>query len=599
MKSLIALWKVIAQELSDWCCTSTTLDYNKLERRCEHEGLSFLTITLPSFGKDFQKSLDEGCVGPTSFFGFQRKGGLPLFLGGFLDRVFDRGTGLLVDVPCVDSIYSIRQLTLMFEKINLPCSEERNRRAFQDYIDCESDVRRSDASLSFSDRDDFERIGKMLFSRVLTVADKYVYDLDLVPKHGPGSTADGFLGNQKYTMSYWHERLQRSFPSEEFLIPSPHFHEDLDDVEYREPGAEMPVKVITVPKTLKTPRIIAMEPVAMQYCQQAIMTMLVPLLERSNDSPGMLGFTDQVPNNVLARIGSVNCSLATVDLSEASDRVSNQHVRLLLKDHIWLANAVDDCRSRKADVFGHGVQRLAKFASMGSALTFPMEAMVFLTVVFHGIERELNRQLTRKDIKSLSGQVRVYGDDIIIPTDYVRSVIDSLHTFGYKVNTSKTFATGKFRESCGKDYYSGHDVTTTKVRHMFPSSRRDAAPVVSLVSLRNQLYERGLWQTARYLDGRIRKVLPHFPDVLPSSQALGRLTFLGFNSEKDHPTLHKPLVRAYVVSAPLPPNKVDGTAALMKCFLHKGNLPVADEKHLERSGRPQRVNIKLRWVDPT
>jgi len=131
--------------------------------------------------------------------------------------------------------------------------------------------------------------------------------------------------------------------------------------------------VIAVPKTMKTPRIIAVEPTAMQYMQQAISDNLVSNLEgRHFPYKWMIGFERQEPNQQMAKEGSLHGELATLDLSEASDRVSNQHVRRLTKGFPRVTEGIQACRSRKADVPGHGVIRLAKFASMGSALTFPL-----------------------------------------------------------------------------------------------------------------------------------------------------------------------------------------------------------------------------------
>jgi len=598
MKSLIALWKQLALELAGWCCTSSSQDCKTVLRRSEHEGLSFLTIVLPSFGKDFQKSLEEGQVGPTAFLGFKKRGGLPLFLGGFLDRVFDRASGRLLDDPCIDSIFSIRQLCFLVEKIAIPCTKVREAAAMRSFVECEKEIRNSDSKLSASDRADFLRIRQLLFSSILSEVEYDVYNLALWPKHGPGATADKLAGNGKYIGMAWTQRLESAFPREMYLVPSPKLSEELRDSDLLEPGAEIPVKVISVPKTQRTPRIIAIEPAAMQYCQQAVALTLVPRLERNNKTPGMLGFSDQTINQKMAKLGSENGSLATLDLSEASDRVSNQHVRLLLTDFPWLSQAVDSCRSRKADVQGHGVQRLAKFASMGSALTFPIEAMVFLTLVMIGIEKELSRPLTAKDVKSLRGQVRVYGDDIIVPVDYVHSVMRTLDAFGYLVNRNKSFWNGKFRESCGEDYYDGTRVTVTRVRQTFPHSRKCVEQTISLVSLRNQLYEQGLWQTTRYLDQVIRNLLRYFPSVHPDSSVLGRVCSLGYETQRMHPTLHAPLVKGWVASAKLPQSHIDGYAALMKCFLHKGEMPIADEKHLERAGRPRSLDIKLRWASP-
>jgi hypothetical protein len=232
---------------------------------------------------------------------------------------------------------------------------------------------------------------------------------------------------------------------------------------------------------------------------------------------------------------------------------------------------------------------------MGSALCFPFEAMVFLTVVFLGIQRSLNTTLSLKDIKSFEGSVRVYGDDIIVPVDHVDEVNRMLQTFGFVVNTGKSFWNGKFRESCGKEYYNGEDVSIVRCRQMFPTSPRDATGVISIVSLRNQLYWAGYWETCKWLDGVIKGVIRHFPVVLPSSPVLGRESVLGFETQRLHKHLHIPLVKGYVVSARPPRDFLDGSAALLKYFLKRGIEPSPDEDHLERSGRPQAVYTKLRW----
>jgi len=294
---------------------------------------------------------------------------------------------------------------------------------------------------------------------------------------------------------------------------------------------------------------------------------------------------------------SIDGSLATLDLSEASDRVSNQHVRAMLRSHPHIAGAVDACRSRKADVPGYGVKRLAKFASMGSALCFPFEAMVFLTVVMLGIQNALNRPLTLKDIKSLKGQVRIYGDDIIVPVEYVNHVIDSLGTFGFLVNSDKSFWTGKFRESCGKEYYDGHDVTIVRCRQLLPSSRGHVQEIEATVAMRNLFYKRGFWPTCRFLDSLIEEFIP-FPAVAETSPGLGKLSALGYETHRTHPDYQSPLVKAAVSYHKLPNDNLEGDGALLKFFLKRSELPFADRKHLERAGRPVAVGIKHRWVSP-
>jgi len=601
LKSLIALWYMVAQDYATRCCTSTTRDIKTVSGRSEHEGLSFLTITLPSFGKDFQKSLDQGIVDRNSFQGFSWTAGLPRFLGGFLDLVFDRSSGVLLDSPSIDAILAIRQLTLMFSKVLLPCTSAREMDAMDGYIQCEQEIRKDYDNLHPHDIEDFERVSSLLFRSIFSSIDRDIYHGDLKPKHGPGSTSDRLRGNGKYNLRTWTDRLEHMFPSSEHMFPSvSHYVEHYESIDFLEPGDEIPVKVISVPKTMKTPRIIASEPTCMQYMQQALMELIIPRIEQDKTLSQFIGFSDQGPNQVLARRGSLReGSLATLDLSEASDRVSNQLVRLLFKSFPSLRDGVEATRSRRAAVPGHGVKRLAKFASMGSALTFPVEAMVFLTMVFIGIERESKTPFSKpSEFRRFFGSVRIYGDDIIVPVDYVHSVVDTLELFGARVGASKSFWNGKFRESCGKEYYDGFDVSIVKVRRLFPTRREHASEVISLVSLRNQLYFAGCWGTVKWLDEKIRKILPYFPVVLPSSSVLGRHSFLGYVPERIDEHLHAPMVKGYVVSSVQPKDPLDGAGALLKYFLKRGTMPSADRRHLERAGRPRSVNIKARWASP-
>jgi len=597
VKSLIDLWQRVSIELGTWCHASTHFDFKTVEERVEHEGLSFLTITLPSFGSDLQKGLEQGKVDSDLFLGFKRKGGLPLFLGGFLRRVFDPGSGVLLDDPDEDSIFAIRQLTLMFAKISLPCSDARERSAFSGYVKCEQEIRKSDAYRSPELIYEFERMALLLFGDLFSSIDRDIYEENLVPKHGPGATADRLRGNAKFDQFEWTERLEGVFPYGENSIPNWRYYYRLERVDFLEPGAERPVRVISVPKTLKTPRIIAIEPTCMQYMQQAVMEKIVDCIEADPDLNAIIGFSDQGPNRSMARAASIDRSLATIDLSEASDRVSNQLVRLLVKHFPHSLSALDATRSRKADVPGHGIIRLAKFASMGSALCFPVEAMVFTTIVFLGIQRAKNTSLSRKDLKSYRNRVRVYGDDIIVPSDCIPDVLRYLELFGLKVNYGKTFWNGKFRESCGGDYYNGSDVTPVRVRHCFPSSTSDVSEAISLVSLRNQLYAAGMWNTSRWLDSRISDLFGgHYPYVAVTSPVLGRHSFLGYETQKLDAELQSPRVKGFVVTSQLPDSPVSGEGALLKWFLKRGDQPFVDRDHLERSGRPRHVDIKLRWA---
>ena len=599
MKSLMLLWENVAKELATWCNTSATMDIKYVQGRLKNEGESFLTITLPEYGKGTQQSLDRGRVDRSFFPGFHwGRRGLPTFLSGFLGLVFNHDTGVLLDDPSIDAIFAVRQLTLMFSKIELPCTPERERKAFDGYVQSEKDVRESWKRLDPSLKEEFRRTSNTLFGMMFLNLDRKIRDGEsIIPRHGPGAVAEKYSSNEKYYRAAWTRRLEDVAPSGDYVVPNSLFWRDLEEVDILEPEAEFPVRVISVPKTLKTPRIIGIEPTAMQYAQQGLLSAFLDSLRKNVLLAKMIGIDDQEPNQLMARQGSRDGTLATLDLSEASDRVSNQHVRLLFANHGALRAFVDATRSRKADIPGHGIKTLAKYASMGSATCFPVEASVFLTLIFMGIARALNTPVDRGMIQSFQDRVRVYGDDIIVPVEYVNPVISVLEAFGFVVNRSKSFWTGRFRESCGKEYYAQCDVSIAKVRRLFPKNGTDAAETISIVSLRNQLYKLGLWQTVKWLDKEITKKIKFFPVVAESSPVLGRHSFLGYETQRMCPFLHRPLVKGYVVKGNPPVDELDGYGALVKYLIKRGPDPL-DVGHLERTGRPHAVYTKLRWSVP-
>jgi hypothetical protein len=434
----------------------------------------------------------------------------------------------------------------------------------------------------------------------------------LVPKHGPGVTADRLSGNAKYSVGQWSRRLESVFPYGDYALPQLADEDELDRVQFLEPGAEVPVKVTPVPKTDKTPRIIAVEPTAMQYMQQAIMFQVVYRLEHCDEFPpplggkkfdlgGMyVGFTDQEANRFLARKGSLDGGLATLDLSEASDRVLNSHVLLLFERFPRLSEAIQATRSTHANVPGQGVIPLSKFASMGSALCFPVEAMVFTTIVFCAIAYESRVPVNRKLIMSMRGKVRIYGDDIIVPVEFVPRVIQFLEMFGLKVNKDKSFWNGKFRESCGGDYYDGEWVTPVRLRSELPRSLADVDEVVGLVSFRNLLYWEGHWKTAKAIDDRLQILFKGRWKVVDRTAAgLGRESIYPYRWEYlSSDGLLEPRIAGVRVTHKTPESPTSGAGALLKFLIKRGVLPSQDEKHLERQGRPLASRIKLKGIRP-
>lgn len=144
----------------------------------------------------------------------------------------------------------------------------------------------------------------------------------------------------------------------------------------------------------------------------------------------------------LARKGSRDDTLATIDLSNASDTVSRVLVELLLprKWHELL------CSLRATHTLvDKKLVRLEKFSSMGNGFTFELE-----TLIYGAIARVCTRIMGGNPHEALA-----YGDDIIVPKNAAAVTCKLLMFLGFTPNMSKTFQEGLFRESCGGDYFNG------------------------------------------------------------------------------------------------------------------------------------------------
>ena len=453
------------------------------------------------------------------------------------------------------------------------------------------------------------KVVSVAFADAFSAVDQKIYNGDIKPKHGPGATSDRLIGNQKWYFDEWTERLEVLFPFSEYCLPNFRWEADYDswhtdnprEVRFLAPSEERPVKLTAVPKTQSTPRLIAEEPTCMQYMQQAIMVPLVKHLEASPLVGPLIGFTDQEPNRWMARIGSEDGSLATLDLSEASDRVGNWIVEEVFSNFPFLLEAIQATRSRSVRLPSGEVIQLQKFASMGSALTFPVEACIFLAITMEAVLRSQRRQINRRTVRSLADTVRVFGDDIIVPVDCAETVIESLELFGFKVNRRKSFWNGWFRESCGEEFWAGHDVSVVRSRREIPQSRRDVKELIAMVEMRNHFAKSEVDYASLIdiLDTHLEGLLGYFPWVLETSPLLGRIHKSGlYQIDTVGRHHHAPLARGWVVRPVIPSNEANDMAALLKCLSVTIGMQDVDVRHLTRSGRPFSVSIKRRMARP-
>lgn len=203
----------------------------------------------------------------------------------------------------------------------------------------------------------------------------------------------------------------------------------------------------TVDKQWDTDRGICIEPSVNVFYQLGIGKVITRALSRA----GLDKKSSQVAHRSLARLGSLTGAVATIDLSNASDTISEILIKLLLPHDWWTLLA--SVRCTHSLVKGRWV-RLEKFSSMGNGFTFELETLVFYTLAKTVAELEG----IREDPFTPGLTISAYGDDIIVPSSIASSMISSLKFFGFTINETKSFVKGPFRESCGGDYFRGFDV---------------------------------------------------------------------------------------------------------------------------------------------
>lgn len=214
-------------------------------------------------------------------------------------------------------------------------------------------------------------------------------------------------------------------------------------------------KLTCVPKNYKTHRMIAGEPSGQMYAQKGMHAEFRRLLRKVG-----VNLDDQTPNQDWALLGSRSGLVATVDMSMASDTVAYNVVEWMLSLVPQVFDYLDRCRSTQGK-FADRTVMYEKFSSMGNANTFELETLIFWALA-----------VATCDISNADSRfVGVYGDDVVIPNRCAGLFMDVLEECGFKPNRDKTFwedrphaLQKRFRESCGKHFYRGEDVTPVYIR---------------------------------------------------------------------------------------------------------------------------------------
>jgi hypothetical protein len=198
-----------------------------------------------------------------------------------------------------------------------------------------------------------------------------------------------------------------------------------------------PARLNFVPKNAKTCRSVCVEAGLNVMFQLGLGKIMAKRLAAFG-----VDIRDQSLNQRRALEGSLTGALATLDLSSASDTISREIVYELLP--LEWACLLNYGRSSTVELPSGELLTQEKFSSMGNGYTFPLETLIFWGLAAACCDRD--------------SDATVYGDDIVIPSDKFELLREVLHYAGFMTNVTKSFHTGPFRESCGKDYFRGIDV---------------------------------------------------------------------------------------------------------------------------------------------
>lgn len=618
-------------------------DASRLLSLVKQRGLPFLMVDLPAMGKHFDQCLAHELLtksGIPGFRAYSRRSPIPRLFKGMWLRVFD-DVGVLRDDPEVAMIRFLRQLLYAAKKVKVPCDDSKTWEHVNEFFEIDREIRSSslnwdedefriddihDLHLGDHDilspaplfdhhhNDDQQRepspISYGLYDAVQRTADIVSATLGrFIPtewrtKHGPGAVADQRHTQFKYDFPSWPVKLSTVFPLDVFGFAN---YSDWADFASRDGASnlfsenEPPSKMIAVPKTLKGPRLIAAEPVSHQWCQQSILDFLSTSLANTPIARS-IHFRDQTYNQELARTASHTQSHATIDLSSASDRLSCWLVERIFRRNPSLVSALHASRTRwvenTIDRKSPRYHRLRKFACMGSACTFPVQSYVFTILAVGTLLYERRLTPTIRNVRRASQEVLVFGDDIIIPTDAWERLQGLLGDLGLKVNHSKTYGTGRFRESCGLDAFDGTCVTPTYTITYPDVSRPES--ITSSVETHNNFVKRGHYVVADYVKSQVRQLKRFaFANVPVGSGFFGWYdhNWLGNDHLKRryNPDNQKVERRVSLVESRVTRNQTGGASQLLQFFTEARPVRYLVGDRIGVVGR-SRVSIRPRWV---
>jgi hypothetical protein len=250
-----------------------------------------------------------------------------------------------------------------------------------------------------------------------------------------------------------------------------------------------------VPKTFKSLRVIMPNTTIGSYMSYGLGEMMRKRLKRNGYDIKSL----QQTHKYYACQGSIHGLYVTADLSAASDSITEALVERLFPPD-WF-RILKQSRIAGVRLPNGAVVQSNTFCTMGVGYTFPLQTLVFLSLL-----KAIEATMFHRNDKRL---ISVYGDDMVYSIRMHDRVVSLFESVGFVINIDKTFHEGNFRESCGGDYYHGVDVRPFQPRNG-PASVSPKAYEAILYKCVNGLLARWseyeIGRTLRFLTSEIEMV---------------------------------------------------------------------------------------------
>lgn len=511
-------------------------DIKYVRTRANSEGLSFFTLKLPSLGRCLDEAMARGSyTSPPPYHKTVRVEEQDLEVPAFMQdywrfivrhwRTVESAEAEVLNPgfskQYASAIRSIRQVSYLFYKLYMPYSDKQVRSSYERVISNDAELPDSPKQIydkldSIDDAYAYAETGPIHVRDKFRVARDLIHYIfrnvsvedvkeALVPRHGAGALATREKPWEKYTFAHYYPSLDNVFSyADFFFVNHSHLCEHLEKLEGMQ-DADIHSRATVVPKDSRGPRIISMEPLELMFMQQALWRWLKRFLEREPPTAGKINFTSQDVNRDLCRSASITRRHVTLDLKDASDRVSVALVEALFPPRI--AEMLLALRS-KACIFPNRKSPivLKKFAPMGSAICFPIEALIFWALSVAAVQPCLSLR------NAAQAEVWVYGDDLVLPSGSQALVTTLFGAAGLVVNESKScVGSFPFRESCGLDAILGEDVSPLRIKHRWSADLSPEA-LMAWTEYANNLSGANLrptYLTARALVGEMLDTQPH------------------------------------------------------------------------------------------